>query len=237
MQEDAVIQEETVVQDEAVIQEPPMRAVLRALPVFAGALPSFDTRAAPAEPRELFAEWFRGALAAGEAEPHAMVLATCDAAGAPDARVLILKDLDGAGWWFASSSLSSKGRQLAGRPDAALVFHWTSQGRQVRVRGTVNAATAEQSAADFRARSAGARAVALGSSQSRPLPSSDVCEQAVVAAAAVIDDDPDAVAPDWTLYVLDAHEVEFWQADRERRHQRLRYSRQDGGWSRTLLWP
>lgn len=213
-----------------------MRDLLRSLPVFAGQLSDLATDALPDDPAELFATWLRGAVDAGVLEPHAMTLSTVDAAGVPDARVLILKDLDDAGWWFATSADSAKGRQLAGRAAGALTFYWPDVGRQVRVRGPVVRGADRMSAEDFRARGPGARAVALASHESQPLTDRAACADAVAAARSRIENDPDLVSPTWQVYALVADTVEFWQADRDRQHIRVQY-RRDGTWSRTLLWP
>ncbi len=90
-----------------------LREELRALPVLAATSGSFDTKAAPDTPQALFLEWFRAAVAAGEPEPHAMTLSTCDEDGRPDARILLLKDLDDEAWWFATSSASAKATPTA----------------------------------------------------------------------------------------------------------------------------
>jgi hypothetical protein len=97
-----------------------VREFLRSLPVFAGAIPEFNTSALPGEPVELFQQWLREAVDEGVREPHAMTLSTSDETGASDARILILKDLDEHGWWFATNSESIKGIQLATQPRAAL---------------------------------------------------------------------------------------------------------------------
>lgn len=216
---------------------PPLRARLRALPVFAGPLPEFDPAVAPADPETLFARWLEQAVAVGVPEPHAMTLATVDDEGLPDARVLILKDLDERGWWFASSVESAKGRQLERHAAAALCFYWPLVARQVRVRGAVVRADAEESAADFRGRGVGARAVALAGRQSAPLDDLDRCREAVEHAAARIAAEPATAAPTWSLFAVAASTVEFWQADWERRHVRLRYQREGSAWRRGLLWP
>lgn len=214
-----------------------LRQELRALPVLCAPPLAFDVERAPDTPQELFVEWFGQAVARREPEPHAMTLSTCDSDGRPDARVLILKDLDEQGWWFASSSASRKGRQLAQRPAAALTFYWRTLGRQVRVRGSVVAAPDERAAADFRARGAGARAVALAGRQSGSLPDRSACAESVRAARAALEDDPRLTLHSWALYAVDPDEVEFWQADQERLHTRLRYSRIGSTWERSLHWP
>lgn len=214
-----------------------LRTLLRGLPVFAGDLPVFDPAAAPPDPRSLFTEWLRTAIDRGVAEPHVMVLSTVDPDGRPSSRALILKDVDAAGWQFASSSASRKGRELAGAPHAALSFYWQPLGRQVRVRGSVRSLGPAASARDFRARSAGSRVESLAGRQSEPLADPAEHAAAVRQAAARLAADPDLVPPEWTLYAVAPDEVEFWQADRGRRHVRLRYARRDGGWHRELLWP
>lgn len=127
--------------------------MLRGLPSLVGEAPAFDPASLPADPVALFLEWLGVAVRAGVPEPHAMTLSTVDAAGAPDARVLILKDVDVRGWAFASTASSSKGRQLRQRPAAALSFWWQPLVRAVRVRGEVVEASREESLADLRARS------------------------------------------------------------------------------------
>lgn len=214
-----------------------LRELLRGLKVFSGDLPVFDTSRLPADPHELFVDWLLAAVRDGVTEPHAMTLSTAGPDGDPTARVLILKNVSAQGWQFASDAHSRKGRELAARPAAALTFHWPRLARQVRVLGSAEPATAEESAEDFLARSPGARAETLLGRQSTPLPNTATRDEAVRAAEARIADDPGLVAPGWTLYSLRAHTVEFWQGDAERRHTRVEYRRTDGGWDRGLLWP
>ncbi|MFE7129981.1 pyridoxal 5'-phosphate synthase [Streptomyces sp. NPDC057638] len=200
-------------------------------------LPGFAPAAAPASPLPLFHQWFTEAVAAGQPEPHTMALATVDGEGAPDLRTVMLHDADADGWHFGTHSTSAKGRQLAANPAAALAFYWHTQGRQIRVRGTVTAAGADASRADLRVRSAGALAAALTGRQSEPLSSAEALARASEAAWERARDEPDAPVPSWTLYVLAPREVEFFQGDAQRRHIRLRYRRTESGWARGLLWP
>lgn len=213
------------------------REMLRALPVLAHEMPSFDPAAAPAEPTALFVDWLTEAIAAGVDEPHAMTLSTIDADGAPDARVLILKDLDDAGWHFATTSTSAKGRQIAANPRVALSFHWREQGRQVRVRGTARAADPGVSRQDFLARPEGSRIATLAGRQSAVLADRAELDRELADVRARLAADPGLVAESHTVYAVAPETVEFWQADRERRHVRLRYRRTEGGWERELLWP
>jgi pyridoxamine 5'-phosphate oxidase len=214
-----------------------LRQVLRDIEVFAGELPEFDPSNAPDTPVELFIDWLLQALRAGVREPHAMTLATADAAGDPTARVLILKDVGPQGWQFASDAGSAKGRDLAARPYAALTFYWAPLARQVRVRGPVVREAPELCAADFLARGAGARAEALLGRQSQPLADLAERDAEVEASLKRIMSEPDLVSPGWTLYTLRPQSVEFWQGDKERRHTRLVYLPSPDGWSKQMLWP
>ncbi|MET9713481.1 pyridoxal 5'-phosphate synthase [Nocardiopsis alba] len=214
-----------------------MRDLLRGLRVFAGPLGSFDPDLAPEDPLELFREWFADAVATEVAEPHAMTVATVDADGVPSARVVILKDLTDEGWWFATTTTSAKGRDLAENPNVALLFFWGAPGRQVRVTGRAELAGAEARAADFRNRPLEGRVAGLHGRQSEPL--DDLAE---IHRTAEIDRerlraDPDLAPDDWGLYLVRPTRVEFWQADPDRRHTRLRYEREGSGWRRGLLWP
>lgn len=215
-----------------------LRDQLRRLTSLEGCPPgAFDASSSPLDPTALFREWFSSAIADGLPEPHSMTLSTVDADGSPDARVLILKDMTEGCWWFASSAESAKGRQLAARPVAALTFYWPAHARSVRIRGAVAAASAAESAADFRARGLGARAVALASKESQPARTGEEINEAVAAAHSRLADDPSLTSATWSLWAVQADTVEFWQADRNRQHVRVRYSREPNGWSRTLLWP
>ena len=214
-----------------------VRDLLRGLPVFDRPLPAFDTESAPEEPSALFLSWLHEAIEAGVSEPHAMTLATVDAEGRPDARVLILKDVDADGWQFATATTSAKGTQLAARPHAALSFHWREQGRQVRARGAVATADPSVSTADFLAKPDGSRIAGLVGRQSAVLEDPGKLTLEIEAASHRLADDPFAVAEDHAVYVLTPAEVEFWQGDRQRQHVRLRYSRSVNGWITERLWP
>lgn len=218
----------------------PLAEILRGRPPMARELPGFDPGRAPARPGPLFVEWLRQALDAGVPDAQVATLSTVDADGRPDARVLTLRDVDAVrgAWWFAADADSPKGRQLAATPWAALTLYWPALGRQIRLRGRVETAPAERAAADFRRRSPAARTAVLVGRQSERLGGAGELAEAWQEAAAVLDDDPQAVAPGHTLYAVLADEVEFWQGDADRRHVRLAYTRHtDGTWRRGLLWP
>jgi len=197
----------------------------------------FDPATAPAEPLALFMAWFAEAVAAGQKEPHTMSLATADADGHPDVRIVMLHGADADGWAFATHATSRKGGQLAARPYAALGFYWPALGRQVRLRGPVTAAPAQESQGDLHARSTGALAAALTGRQSEVLYSVEELARASEAAWERAQQEPDAPVPSWTLYRLQPDEVEFFQGDERRRHVRLSYRREDGAWAKKLLWP
>ncbi|MET9391459.1 pyridoxal 5'-phosphate synthase [Streptomyces sp. NPDC006624] len=217
-----------------------LHTLLRSLRVWAPDttdLRPFDPAVAPAAPLPLFTEWFAEAVAAGQPEPHTMSLATADASGLPDARIVVLHGADADCWSFGSHAGSRKGRQLAARPYAALTFYWSVLGRQVRVRGPVSSAPSEESQGDLHARSTGALAAALTGRQSEPLGSLEELARGSEAAWERAAREPETPVPSWTLYRLRADEVEFFQGDERRRHVRLRYRRAEEGWTRELLWP
>jgi pyridoxamine 5'-phosphate oxidase len=205
----------------------PARLLLRELPSLAGPLPEFDPTKASDTPQEQFLAWLRDAVAAGVKEPHAMTLGTVDADGSPDARVLILKDLDERGWHFATSRQSPKGHQLSVTPTVSLTFYWPALGRQVRIRGEAVDLGREAAAADFWARSADARANAALARQSQ------VMEADVAVPITEAIDVPES----WSVFAVKPAGVEFWQARTDRRHIRLRYDTAGASWKTTRLWP
>jgi pyridoxamine 5'-phosphate oxidase len=216
-----------------------IRDQLRGLPVFAGPLADFDPESAPPEPADLFTRWFTEAVDAGVGEPHAMTVSTVDDLGAPSSRVVVMRDFTPRGWWFATTTTSRKGRELAGNPAVALGFHWGPQGRQVRVRGTAELATARECADDFLARSLESRVAGLHGRQSEPLADLAEIDREADRSRERLLADPELAPEDWGLYLVTPIEVEFWQGDRDRRHIRLTYLRAEPGapWHRTLLWP
>ncbi|MFG2721095.1 pyridoxal 5'-phosphate synthase [Streptomyces sp. NPDC048416] len=242
------------------------RDFLHTLRVWDGQLPPFDPGTAPHTPLPLFQTWLTHAAGAGQPEPHTMSLATVDPQGHPDVRTLMLHDADEQGWHFASHSTSTKGRQLAAHPAAALGFYWPAVGRQVRLRGLVTPAGQDASQADLHARSTGALAAALVGRMSEVLDSYGELEAASASAWERAREEPGTPVPTWTRYVLEPTEVEFFQGDAQRRHVRLRYRREAtagtadttetagaagpaditeaagsagsaGAWTRELLWP
>jgi len=220
--------------------ETDLHELLRSLRVWdpeVTSLPPFDPATTPATPLALFTTWFAEAVAAGQPEPHTMSLATSDAAGHPDVRIVMLHGADEDGWSFATHATSRKGTHLTAHPHAALAFYWPVLGRQVRVRGPVTAAPSGDAQADLHARSTGALAAALTGHQSEVLGSLEELATESRTAWERAQREPDAPAPSWTLYRLRPDAVEFFQGDERRRHVRVNYRWVEGGWGRELLWP
>ena len=214
-----------------------LRELLRGLKSLPGPYQPFDVARAPASPEALFAEWLQAAIEAAVREPHAMTLSTVDEDGHPDARVLILKNVDEHGWHFAITRGSPKGRHVRQMPNVALTFYWPALGRQVRLRGVAHDMGAEVQAADFLARPHGSRAGALMGRQSDVLESEQALEDALAVQSRRLEAAPGLVAPQWAVYAVRPDVVEFWQGHEQRRHVRLRYVRGAAGWATERLWP
>jgi pyridoxamine 5'-phosphate oxidase len=213
------------------------KEILRGLKSLTGPFPPFDANRLPESPGELFRQWLSLAIENEVKEPHAMMLSTVDADGYPDARVLILKDVVGDAFYFATVSESRKGQQVKSNPQVALTFYWPKLGRQVRIRGTANDMGEEAGAADFRQRSLEARIVALAGYQSRELEKEDDLENSLALQRERIRREPEMVAPNWALYAVTVQEAEFWQGDIHRKHMRIQYYRSNGQWRNHRLWP
>lgn len=191
------------------------------------------------EPFALLEAWLKDA---NETEPNdssAMSLATVDADGMPDVRVVLLRGLSPEGGLeFYTNYDSVKGEQLTVHPKAALCFHWKSQRRQVRIRGTVEKLPAEKSDLYFAKRAPQSRIAAIASDQSRPLESRETFNTRVAELSAIYGDDDDIPRPDnWGGFCIKPTEVEFWQDQAFRMHDRLRLKREGDGWTGTRLYP
>ncbi|MDR7071665.1 pyridoxine/pyridoxamine 5'-phosphate oxidase [Fictibacillus barbaricus] len=213
-----------------------IRQMIRKSKSLSGPFPSFNINEVPESPYELFLEWFGDAVDQGVHEPHAMTLSTTDQNGFPDARVLIIKDVDQDGWYFASSSKSAKGKQMELNPKVALTFYWSLVGRQVRIRGKAFKMKKEMSANDFLNRGMIARAIALLDKQSSVLNDPLEFEEQLTKEIIHLQQEPNTISPSWTLYRVQAKEVEFWQADKDRKHTRLQYTFDRDKWVTNLLW-
>jgi pyridoxamine 5'-phosphate oxidase len=189
------------------------------------------------DPFAFFRRWFGEAEAAGLYLPDAMALATVDAAGAPNARMVVLRGVDEKGFVFYTSSLSAKGRELEGNPRVALVFHWNELERQVRARGTVERLPFEESARYFGKRPRDSQLSAAVSPQSEVVPGRDILEARVEDLRRRIGDGPVPVPPTWAGYRIAPTEIEFWQGRESRLHDRFRYVRTQGGYRIERLAP
>ena len=187
------------------------------------------------DPLRQFERWFEDARAAVPV-PEAMTLATASADGRPSARTVLLKGADERGFAFYTSYESRKGRELAENPLAALLFHWQQLGRQVRIEGTVERVSREESEAYFRTRPHGSRLAAWASPQSRPLADRAELERLYADAAAAHGDDV-PLPPHWGGLRLVPEAYEFWEHGDDRLHDRVHYERDGDCWRRTRLAP
>jgi len=190
-----------------------------------------------AEPIGLIVDWLADARAHEPNDPNAMALATVDSDGAPDSRMVLLKDIDARGLTFYSNAESAKGQQLSARPVAALLLHWKSLRRQVRVRGVVEPVTAAEADAYFASRARESRIGAWASDQSRPLSDRAALEASVAREAARFDSAEVPRPGHWTGWRVVPRSVEFWRDRPFRLHDRLRFDRDGDGWARTRLQP
>lgn len=198
------------------------------------AFPPLLEEGCPASPHELFDRWMSDAK--DQLEPNAMTLATVDADGRPQARVVLLRGHDPAGFTFFTNYDSDKGHELRGQPQACLLFFWDVLARQVRIGGRVEQVPVAESEAYFASRPREHQLGAWASAQSRVLPSRAPLEQAYAEYDARFTDKVPR-PPHWGGYRLVATEVEFWQGRLSRLHDRLRYRLVDGRWLRERLSP
>jgi len=191
---------------------------------------------AAADPFKQFAHWFDAALKADLPLPNAMTLATANAQGRPSARVVLLKGVDAEGFVFYTNYESRKARELALNPYASLVFLWTPMERQVRVEGSVEKVSDEESDEYFDSRPLGSRLGAWASPQSRPLPSRLTLASKVASIMLRYGTAPPR-PPHWGGYRVRPEAIEFWQGRPDRLHDRLLYTKQDARWSIERLAP
>ncbi len=191
------------------------------------------------EPFRLFAAWFDEARRAEPINPDAMALATIDADGLPNARMVLLKGFDQRGFVFYTNLDSVKGHELAGAPKAALTFYWKSLQRQVRVRGDVETVSAQEADAYFATRSRMAQIGAWASKQSEALESRLAFEKAVARYTAKFNMGAVPRPPHWSGYRVRPREIEFWHERPFRLHDRIAFRRADptAPWSKTRLYP
>ena len=193
------------------------------------------------DPDALFDTWFAEARAAEPNDPDAMSLATATADGAPSVRIVLMKGHDKRGFVFYTNSLSRKGDELAANPRAALLFHWKSLRRQVRIEGPVAPVSDEEADAYFASRSRESQLGAWASDQSRPLASRTLFEARYE--MTVLDHEGRDVPrpPHWKGYRVRPERLEFWTDRPHRLHERRLFVRDDdgdgAGWRESLLYP
>ena len=191
------------------------------------------------DPLTLFAAWMEEAVRAEPADPNAMALATVDSAGLPDVRMVLLKGFDARGFVFYTNLTSRKGEELAANPQAALLFHWKSLTRQVRLRGLVEPVSEAEADAYFASRPRGAQIGAWASKQSAPLEDRFALEKAVARFAAKYAIGTVPRPPHWSGFRVVPLLIEFWHDRPFRLHQRVEFRRAtvDAPWAKTGLYP
>jgi pyridoxamine 5'-phosphate oxidase len=190
-----------------------------------------------ADPIALFKDWFAEAVAKEANDGNAMALATVDADGMPDVRMVLLKDVDAAGFVFYTNLESAKGQELAAQPKAALLFHWKSLRRQVRVRGVVTRTTDEEADAYFATRARPAQLGAWASDQSRTLPDRLALEKKIAEVGLRFGLGKVPRPPHWSGFRIVPQSIEFWRDRPFRLHERLVFEAADGGWTTRRLFP
>ena len=202
------------------------------------ALKSRDDPSLADDPFSVFEAWQADATETEANDPTAMAVATLDADGLPDLRMVLLKAWDARGLVFYTNFESAKGRELAGHPKAAALFHWKTQRRQIRIRGPVSIVTEAEADAYFASRPRGSRVGAWASRQSQPIASRAALEAAVAEVEARYPDDVPR-PPHWSGYRIAPLQIEFWSDGEHRLHDRILFARPtaDGSWTKTRLSP
>jgi pyridoxamine 5'-phosphate oxidase len=189
------------------------------------------------DPMDLFSHWLADATAKEVNDPNAMALATVDDTGLPDVRMVLLKDAGPDGFVFYTNLGSAKGQQLAAQPQAALLFHWKSLRRQVRVRGAITPVTDAEADAYWATRARPAQLGAWASEQSRPLPDRLAFERRIAEFGLKFGLGKAPRPPHWSGFRLTPQSLEFWRDRPFRLHERLSFHRAGPGWTTERLYP
>lgn len=189
------------------------------------------------DPHLLFDQWLAEARALEPNDPEAMALATATADGRPSVRMVLLKGHDGRGFTFYTNLQSRKAEELAGNGQAALLFHWKSLRRQVRIEGAVTPVSDAEGDAYFASRARDSQLGAWASDQSRPLDSRATFEARYEAMRERFAGIEVPRPPHWSGYRVVPERIEFWQDREHRLHERRLFVRTESGWQEGLLYP
>ena len=189
------------------------------------------------DPFAVFEEWYALAQEAEPNDPHALALATVDDDGLPDVRMVLLNARDARGFCFFTNFESQKGTQLHAHPKAAMLMHWKSLRRQIRIRGPVEVVTPEEADAYFASRHKGSQIASSVSDQSRPLADRATLIDRVAALTAAVGDGPVVRPPHWSGFRIVPTSIEFWKDGEFRLHDRVRFTRDGDGWVSDRLYP
>lgn len=199
---------------------------------------TLSEKSVPADPISQFAKWFAEALDAGLYEPNAMTLATATTDGKPSARVLLLKGFDEKGFTFYTNYLSRKGKEISKNPAAAMVFFWGELERQVRIEGTLEKVSKEESEKYFHSRPRPSQLGAIASQQSQEINSREELEKKLKDAESQFSDKAIPKPSYWGGYILKPQIVEFWQGGAGRLHDRIVYKKSSkNSWKLVRLAP